>query len=152
MVLTIITGNVKRKVREKKPSCRKGCRTWNKIDFEYNRILQIERKLPASHSYLINKLIHRIRDLCPSMLHKFNQGEIVEVHLKLVTAKGHQRRVACQQSLRGKVIKSGKVCNLFLIVLFFLLSISGGVLYIGPVLLSVISCSVIILGIHIGWS
>lgn len=113
MVLTVITGNVKRKVREKKLSYRKGCRTWNKIGFEYNRILQIERRLPASHSYLINQSIYRIRDLCPSMLHKFKQGETVEVHLKLVTTKGHQRRVACQQSLRVKVIKSGKVCNLF---------------------------------------
>jgi len=112
MVLTVVTGNVKRKVREKKPSYRKGCRTWNKIGFKYNRILQIERRLPASRSYLINQPTYRTRDLCPSMLHKFNQGETAEVRLKLVIPRGRQRRLACQQSLKVTVRKSGKVCNL----------------------------------------
>lgn len=113
LVLSIIAGNVKKKAREKKPSYRKACRTWSQIGFESNRILQIERRLPASRSYPINPVIHRIRDLCPSLCHKSSQGETVEVHLKFLTTEGHQRRVACQQSLRVKGIKSDKVCNLF---------------------------------------
>lgn len=71
MVFTIITGNVKKKVKEKKPAYRKECRMWSKISFEYNRAQQIER-LPAHCSYLINKLIFRIRDLPLSRLLKFN--------------------------------------------------------------------------------
>lgn len=113
MVLSIIAGNVKKKAREKKPSYRKGRRMWNQIGFKSSRILQIERRLLASHSCPVNPLIYRIRDLCPSLCHKSSQGETVEVRLKFLTAEGHRRRVACQQSLRVKGIKSGKVCNLF---------------------------------------
>lgn len=113
MVWTVIAGNVKRKVRGKKPSCRKGCRTWNKTSFRYNRIPQIGRRPPVSQGYPAKQLTHRARGFCPSMLHRSSQGETAEVHLKLVMTKGPQRRAACQQSLRVKVIRSGKVCDLF---------------------------------------
>lgn len=113
MVWAVIAGNVKRKVRGKKPSCRKGCRTWNKTSFRYNRIPQIGRRPPVSQGYPAKQLTHRARGFCPSMLHRSSQGETAEVHLKLVMTKGPQRRAACQQSLRAKVIRSGKVCDLF---------------------------------------
>lgn len=113
MVWTVIAGNVKKKVRGKKPSCRKGCRKWNKTSFGYNRTPQIGRRPPVSHSYPTKQLTHRARGFCPSMLHRSNQGETAEVHLKLVTTKGPQRRAACQWSLGAKVIRSGKVCDLF---------------------------------------
>lgn len=113
MVWTVIAGNVKRKVRGKKPSCRKGCRMWNKTSFRYNRILQIGRRPPVSHAYPTKQLTHRARGFCPSMLHRSSQGETAEVHLKLVMTKGPQRRAACQQSLRAEAIRSGKVCDIF---------------------------------------
>lgn len=133
MAFTVITGNVKKKVREKKPSCRKERRAWNKASFEYNRIQRIERKLPASCNCLTNKLIYRVRDLFLSALPKFNQEEPVEVRLKLVTTKGHQRRRARLQSLRAMVIKSGKVCNNFYLIILFVHV--WGNSYVGPVLL-----------------
>lgn len=126
MVWTVITGNVKRKVRGKKPSCRKGCRTWNKTRFGYNRILQIGRRPPVSHSYPTKQLTHRARGFCPSMLHRSSQGETAGVHLKLVVTKGPQRRAVCQQSLRAKVVRSGKVCDLLKLCCLSALSISWG--------------------------
>lgn len=131
-VLTVIAGNVKRKVRGKKPSCRKGRRTWNKTSFGFNRIPQIGRRPPVSHSYPTKQLTHRARGFCPSMPHRSRQGETAEVHLKLVTTKGHQRRAACQQTLRAKVIRSGKVCDLFELCCLTTLSTSWGFFYIGP--------------------
>lgn len=113
IILTLIIGNVKKKIRGKKQNCGRECRTWYSTGCKYSHILQIERRVTelALHSCPVNKLMCIVTGFSAVAFLKTKQGKTIEDHLQLLKTKQHQRKNVCLQSYRVKITKTKKVCN-----------------------------------------